>query len=417
MSATQNPEIMPADSPSPPPTVAPPAAERSGRRRAFTIFFLVLLLAGAGIFFYWLHARQFESTDDAFVEMHLAPIGARVDGTIVKVYVEDNQFVHAGDPLVDLDPRDLQVAVDQATAVLSQARIQVTAQQPNIPITQEENTANVTSGGAGVTDAEAAVGAAEHDRDASAARLTEAEANSAKAQADLARYKILIAHEEVAQQEYDQVDATAKAQMANVVAARSSLASAARIVDQRKAQVLEAQSRLRQYQQTGAHQVAIRQAAVRSQVANSQNAQAQLEQAQLRLSYAKIVAPVDGIVMKRSAEVGERVSPGQQLITIAEAGEIWVTANFKETQLSSLQPKQAARIYVDALHRDFDGYVDTIGGGTGSISSVLPPENATGNYVKVVQRIPVRLRFRPNQQGLELLRAGMSVEPEVQIGK
>jgi len=417
MSATQNPEIVPADSTAPRPDVAPPKAEKAGRRRAFAIFFLVLLLVAVGITLYWLHARQFESTDDAFIEMHLAPIGARVDGTIVKVYVEDNQFVHAGDPLVDLDPRDLQVAVDQATAVLNQARIQVTAQQPNIPITEEENTANVSSGGAGVADAEAAVGAAEHDRDAAAARLAEAEANSAKAQADLARYKILIAHEEVAQQEYDQIEAAAKAQAANVAAAGSSLASAARIVDQRKAQVLEAQSRLRQYQQTGAHQVAIRQAAVRSQVANSQSAQAQLEQAQLRLSYTRIVAPADGIVMKRSAEIGERVSSGQQLLTIAEAGEIWVTANFKETQLASLQPQQPARIYVDALHRDFDGYVETIGGGTGAISSVLPPENATGNYVKVVQRIPVRLRFRPGQKGLDLLRAGMSVEPEVQIGK
>ena len=142
-----------------------------------------------------------------------------------------------------------------------------------------------------------------------------------------------------------------------------------------------------------------------------------MEQAQLRLSYTRLVAPVNGIVMKRSAEVGERVSPGQQLLTIAETGDIWVTANFKETQLSACRPKQQARIYVDALHRDFDGYVENIGGGTGAISSVLPPENATGNYVKVVQRIPVRLRFKPDQQGLDLLRAGMSVEPEVRIGK
>jgi membrane fusion protein (multidrug efflux system) len=181
--------------------------------------------------------------------------------------------------------------------------------------------------------------------------------------------------------------------------------------------VQEAQSRLRQYEQTGAHQVAIRQAAVRSQVANSQSAQAQLEQAQLRLSYTKIVAPVSGIAMKRSAEVGARVAAGQPLVTIAQDDELWVTANFKETQLAVLRPRQTARIYVDALHRNFDGYVDTIGGSTGAVSSVLPPENATGNYVKVVQRIPVRLRFRPNQDGLALLRAGMSVEPEVLIGK
>jgi membrane fusion protein (multidrug efflux system) len=395
----------------------PPAAAPSGRRRAFTIFFLVLLLVAGGVFVYWLHSRDYESTDDAFVDLHIDPISARVDGSIVKVYVEDNQFVHAGDPLVDLDPRDFQVAVDQAAAALNQARSQVTAQQPNVPITQEENTANLSSGEAGVADTEAAVGAAEHDRDSAAARLTEAEANSAKAQADLARFKILIANQEVSRQEFDQIEAAAKAQAASVVAARAAVDSGARVVDQRKAQVQEAQSRLRQYRQTAGHQVAIRQAAVRSQQANSQREQAQLEQAHLRLGYTRIVSPVDGIVMKRSAEPGAHVAAGQQLLTIAETGNLWVTANFKETQLANLRPRQPARIHVDALSRDFDGYVENIAGGTGAVSSVLPPENATGNYVKVVQRIPVRLRFKPNQPDLQLLRAGMSVEPEVYIGK
>jgi membrane fusion protein (multidrug efflux system) len=399
------------------PPKAQPPANNSGRRRTFLIFFTVLLLVATGIFIYWLHARHFESTDDAFVEMHLDPVSSRVDGTIIKVYVDNNRFVHAGDPLVDLDPRDFQVAVDQVRAALSQARSQVTAQQPNVPITQAENTANVSGGEASVMDAEAGVGAAQHDRDSAAARLAEAEANNAKAQADLGRYKFLIANEEVSQQEYDQIVAVAKAQAANVAAARSSVESANRVVEQRSAQVQEAQSRLRQYQQTAAHMVAIRQASVRSQEANSQSAQAQLEQAQLRLSYTRIVAPVDGIVMKRSGEMGARVSAGQQMLTIAEAGDVWVTANFKETQLAKLQPKQPARIHVDALSRDFDGYVEDIGGGTGAISSVLPPENATGNYVKVVQRIPVRLRFQPNQEGLERLRAGMSVEPEVRTGQ
>ena len=394
----------------------PEAAAPAGRRRTFIIFFAVLILIAAGVLVYWLHARQYESTDDAFVDMHLDPITPRVDGTIVKVYVDDNHRVHPGDPLVDLDPRDLQVAVDQAMAALNQARSQVTAQQPNIPITHEENTANLSTGEANVADAEAAVGAAEHDRDSAAARLTEAEANNAKAQSDLARYQILIANQEVSRQEFDQVDAAAKAQAANVVAARASLDSAARVVDQRKAQVAEAQSRLRQYQQTAAHQVAIRVASVRSQQANVQREQAQLELAQLKLSYTHIISPVDGIVMKRSAEVGAHVSAGQQLLTIAATENIWVTANFKETQLARLRPQQSARIHVDALGRDFDGYVENFAGGTGAVSSVLPPENATGNYVKVVQRIPVRLRFKPNQPELDRLRAGMSVEPEVYVG-
>ena len=417
MNPTKNQEALPADEPLRPADPKAPAPRTAGRRRAFLIFFFILALVGAGVFLYWLHDRQFESTDDAYVQMHLDPVSSRVDGTIVKVYVEDNQFVHAGDPLVDLDPRDFQVALDQASAALNQARSQVSAQQPNIPITQAENTANVAGAEANVANAEAAVGAAEHDRDTAAARLAEAEANNAKAQADLARYKILISKEEVSRQEYDQVEATAGAQAANVQAARSAVESASRVVDQKKAQVVEAQTRLRQYRQTAAQQVAIRQAGVRSQEANSQGAQAQVEQAKLKLGYTRIVAPVDGIVMKRSAEVGARISAGQQLLTIAQTGDPWVTANFKETQLANLQPNQPVRIHIDALRRDFDGYVENIGGGTGAVSSVLPPENASGNFVKVVQRIPVRLRFKPNQEGLDRLRAGMSAEPEVRIGR
>ncbi len=421
MTPTGNQETALADQPARP--AAPklpaprPGGAPAGRRRTFTIFFVVLLLVAAGVLVYWLNTRQFESTDDAFVEMHLDPVSSRVDGTILKVYVEQNQFVHAGEPLVDLDPRDYQVALDQAEAALNQARNQVTVQQPNVPITQAENTANVSSAEASVANAEAGVGAAEHDRDSATARLAEAEANNAKAQADLARYKILIAHEEVSQQEYDQIDAAAKAQTANVAASRSSVASAARVVDQKRALVQEAQSRLAQYRQTATQQVAIRQASVRSQQANSQSAQSQVELAQLKLSYTHIAAPVDGIVLRRSAETGARVSVGQQLFMIAQTGDLWVTANFKETQLASLRPNQPVRMHVDALGQDFDGYVQDIGGGTGAVSSVLPPENATGNYVKVVQRIPVRLRFKPNQPGLSRLRAGMSVEPEVRIGK
>ncbi|HLJ50279.1 MAG TPA: HlyD family secretion protein [Bryobacteraceae bacterium] len=395
---------------------ANPSPQNSrGRARAFTIFFIVLLLVAAGAFLFWMHTRQFESTDDAFIEMHLDPVTPRIDGTIVKVYVENNLYVHAGDPLVDLDPRDYQVALDQALASLSQARSQVTAQQPNIPITQVENTANISSAEASVASARAALGSAEHDRDSAAARLAEAEANSARAQADLARYKILIAAEEVSQQEYDQVEAAAKAQAANVAGSRAAVESAARVVDQRRAQIQEASSRVEQYQQNATQQIAIRRAAVRTQEANSQSAAAQVEQARLKLGYTKLVAPVDGIVMKRSAEVGAHVSAGQQLFTIAQTGDLWVTANFKETQLNELKAGQTARIHVDALRRDFDGYVEDIGGGTGAVSSVLPPENATGNYVKVVQRIPVRLRLRPNQTDLDRLRAGMSVEPEVRI--
>jgi membrane fusion protein (multidrug efflux system) len=385
------------------------------RRRAFTIFFIVAAVIGIGGLAYWLHARNFESTDDAQVDGHLVPVTSRIDGTVTHVYFDDHQSVKPGDLLVDLDPRDLQVALDQALAQLAQARNMVIAQRPNIPITQVENITNISAGEADVANAQAAMAAAERDRESDAARVSEAEANNAKAQADLARYRILIAKEEVSQQEYDQIVAAAKAQQATLAGARATLQSADRIVDQRGAQLAQAQSRLIQYRRNASAQVEIRRATVQSNQANAQASQAQLEQAQLKLSYTKITAPVAGIVMKRSAEVGAHIAAGQELMEISQIGDLWVTANFKETQLRGIRPQQPATIHVDALNRDFDGYVLDIGGSTGSVASVLPPENATGNYVKVVQRIPVRIRFKPNQDGLDRLRPGMSVEPEVRI--
>ncbi len=372
-------------------------------------------MLGTGAFLYWLHERQFETTDDAQVDAHLNPVSSRIDGTITKVYVEDNQMVSAGAPLVDLDPRDAEVARDQARAELAQARSMVTAQQPNVPITQVENVTNISTGESSVENAQASLAAAERDRESAAAKLAEAEANNVKAQADLARYKLLASKDEVSQQEYDQSVAAAASEAAIVSANQASLQAAAQIVDQRRAQLAEAQSRLAQYRRNAPAQVAIRRAAVASQKANAESAEAQVETAQLKLSYTRIAAPVSGIVMKRSAEVGSHISAGQQLLTIAQVGDVWVTANYKETQLRTVRPGQPATIHVDALKQDFEGWVENIGGSTGSVASVLPPENATGNYVKVVQRIPVRIRFKPNQSGLDRLRPGMSVEPEIRI--
>ncbi|HTB17221.1 MAG TPA: HlyD family secretion protein [Bryobacteraceae bacterium] len=415
MSSPTAPNAAPPMPQSPDTKPAPPPVTK-GRGKAFTIFFLFLLIAAAvGIYFY-LQSREFESTDDAQVEAHLNAISSRVDGAITHVYVDDNQLVKAGDPLVDLDPRDFQVVIDQAKAQVAQARIQVTAQQPNVPITQIESSTNITGAEADVANAEAAVGVAERDRESAAARLAEAQANAAKAKADLARYTLLIKNEEVSQQEFDQVAATSKAQDAAVDANRATVESAARTVQQRQAQLAQVQSRLSQYKTNAPALLAIRQANVQSQQANQQTAQTMVEQAELKLSYTKIVAPAPGIVLKRSAEVGERINAGQQLLMIAQIGDIWVTADFKETQMHNIHPGQSARIHVDALRMDFEGYVETIGGSTGAVSSVLPPENATGNYIKVVQRIPVRLRFKPNQNGLDRLRPGMSVEPDVRIG-
>jgi membrane fusion protein, multidrug efflux system len=397
-----------------PPNPAPPATK--GRGRAFLIFFLFLAIAAAVGIYFWLQSREFESTDDAEVEAHLNSISSRVDGAIIHVYVDDNQMVKAGDPLVDLDPRDFQVAVDQAHAQVAQASSQVTAQQPNVPITQIESSTNITGAEADVANAEAVVGVAERDRESAAARLAEAQANAAKARADLSRYTLLIKNEEISQQEFDQVAATAKAQDAAVDANRANVESAGRTVQQRQAQLAQVKSRLSQYTTNAPALLAIRQANVESQRANVQNAQAMLEQAELKLGYTKIVAPAAGIVLKRSAEVGERINAGQQLLMIAQIGDIWVTADFKETQMHNIHPGQSVRIHVDALRLDFEGYIENIGGSTGAVSSVLPPENATGNYIKVVQRIPVRMRFKPNQNGLDRLRPGMSVEPDVRIG-
>ena len=393
------------------------AAPSRGRRKAFLIFFAVLLLCALGGLLYWIHIRNFESTDDAQVDAHLNSITARIDGTIIGVYVDDNQVVQVGEPLIDLDPRDYQVTLDQALAQLSQAQSMLVAQQPNIPITQVENTTNIAGGEFEVADAEAALAAAERDRESSDAKLSESEANNSRAQADLARYQLLIRKEEVSQQEYDQIVATAKAQAATVAANRAALQSSAHLVEQRRAQLQQSQSKLTQYRNNAPRQLAIRRATVQSNRANAESANAQVEQARLRLSYCKIVAPVAGIVMRRSAEVGSHVSAGQQLLQVAQVNDIWVTANFKETQLRNIRPGQAVTIHVDALKRDYEGSVESIGASTGAMASVLPPENATGNFVKVVQRIPVRIRFKNNQKGLERLRPGMSVEPDVRIGE
>jgi membrane fusion protein, multidrug efflux system len=404
------------------PPVRPPVIEKKpdpvtrGRGRAFTIFFLVLLIAGGVGLYFWLQSRQFESTDDAQVEAHLNSVSSRVEGAITHVYVDNNQIVKVGDPLVDLDPRDFQVALDQARAQLAQARSQVIAQRPSVPITEVENSTNIAAAEADVANAEAAIAVAERDRESAAARLAEAQANLSKWQSDLDRYSVLVKAEEISKQEYDQVAATVKAQEATVAANRAAVEAAARTVDQRRAQLQQVNTRLAQYKSTAPQQIAIRQANVQSQQANQQTAQSVVELAQLKLSYTKIVSPVAGIVLKRSAEVGEHISAGQQLLTIAQIGDIWVTANFKETQLHNIHPGQSATIHVDALRQDFQGYVENIGGSTGAVGSILPPENATGNYVKVVQRIPVRLRFKPNQNGLDRLRPGMSVEPDVRIG-
>jgi membrane fusion protein (multidrug efflux system) len=396
-----------------PPIQAPD--DQRKRTRMLASFMVVLAIAAIGGLLYWLHVRHYEDTDDAEIDGNLSPIGTRVDGTVVKVYVQNNQMVKVGDPLVELDPRDIQVKLDQAQAQLAQARGQLAGERPNVPITEVENSTEILSAAADVASDEAAVAAAERDKDQAEAQVVQQKAANAKAQSDLGRYTILVAKEEISKSDFDQYDSNAKQQAANLQAVQAALLAAARTVDQRRAQLEHAKSQLDQNEKNAAPQLSIRHASVDQQIANLKTAEAQLEQAQLNLSYARIVAPVAGIVMKRFAQVGSRVATGQQLLTISEIGDLWVTANFKETQLLHMRSGQHATIHVDSLDRDFTGSVDTIGGATGSIASTLPAENATGNYVKVVQRIPVRIKLDPNQDGLDMLRPGMSVEPNVQV--
>jgi membrane fusion protein (multidrug efflux system) len=384
-----------------------------GRRRTLLFAAIVGCVILVGAVSFWLYSRTYESTDDAQVDGHLDGISARIDGDVKAVYVEENQSVRAGDVLVELDPRDYQVAVEQAQAQLMKAQSNERAENPNLPITQSTSQTSVLTTKSEVANAEAAAAAAERDQAAAQSRVLEVEANNAKAQADVARYKALVDKSEVSRAGYDQVVGTAKALAASVDSARASAEAAQKVVEQRRAQLDTARSMMESARVNAPNQVAISKANLQSKQADVQAMKAQLDRAQLDLSYCKIVAPVAGVISKRTVEVGEHVSKGQRLVTLADLGNLWVTANFKESQVKQMHTGQSVTISVDAFGQDFDGTVEAMPGSTGSITSLLPPENATGNYVKVVQRLPVRIRFKPGQQGLDRLRPGMSVVPKV----
>jgi membrane fusion protein (multidrug efflux system) len=371
---------------------------------------IVLLIAVVG---WWLYSRTYESTDDAQVDGHLNSIASRVAGTVKAVYVENDQPVKAGEPLVDLDPSDYEVQVAQARAIYEQAVAQTAAQNPNVPITVTANRTAVDD--AGVINGDAAVVSAQRDYDSNVAKLRQAEANNRKSQLDLARYKGLVDKDEIAKSEYDQYVANSGSGEAAVEAAQFVADSSAKIVDERKAQLREQQSKLSQDEANSPRNVAIQKANVASRNADVDSAKAQLDTALLNLSYCHIVSPVDGIASQRSAEIGGRISVGQQLIVVVQTNNVWTTANFKETQLRKMRVGQRVTIEVDSLDESFEGAVENMPAATGDRSSLFPPENATGNYVKIVQRLPVRIRFNSNQRDLDRLRPGMSVDPKVHL--
>jgi membrane fusion protein, multidrug efflux system len=388
-----------------------PATKR--RRIILGVVIGIVLIAGAVS--WWLYARTYESTDDAQIDGHLNSIASRVAGSVKTVYAENGQPVKAGQSLVDLDPSDYEVQVAQARAAYEQALAQSAAEGPNVPITQSSNRSTVDVDAAGVVNGEAAVASAQHDSESNAAKLRQAEANNRKSQSDLVRYKQLVDKGEISLSDYDQYVANAGSQEAAMEASRYAVASSGKIVEERRAQLLQLQSKFSEDKANAPRQVAIRKANVDSRKASADSAKAQLDAALLNLSYCHIVAPVDGIASQRSAEIGARVSQGQQLIVLVQTANVWTTANFKETQLRKMHVGQRVTLKVDSLGESFEGEVENMPAATGDRSSLFPPENATGNYVKIVQRLPVRIRFHPNQRDLEKLRPGMSVSPKVHL--
>jgi membrane fusion protein (multidrug efflux system) len=392
-----------------------------GRRlREHPLGFIILLLAlvGAAIGGYFLmqYFNSYADTDDAQIDGNIYPITSRIAGTVTNVYVEDNQSVKKGEVLVELDPSDYQVALDQAAASLQQARTAVTAAQPNIPITSVATETTVATAQADLASARAAFAAAQRDYESAQAQVQQAEADNARAQSDVERYRQLVAKDEISKQQFDQAEAAAKAAAAVVNARKASAAAAERAIEEAQARVAQTETRLTEAQRNRPGQIAIQHAEVAGRRATVQRDQALLDQAKLNLSYTKIVAPVDGIVGRKNAEPGQQVSAGQQLMAVVPLNDLWVTANFKETQLRGMKAGQPVTIHVDAYNKDYEGYVQNLAGASGAVFSLLPPENATGNYVKVVQRIPVRIAFKPGQD-MNLLRPGMSVEPKVWLNK
>ena len=373
---------------------------------------VVVLVAGIG---WWLYSRTYESTDDAQINGHLNAIASRVAGTVKAVYVENDQPVKAGQPLVDLDPSDYEVLVAQARAGYEQAIAQAAAESPNVPITVTSNQATVDTDVQQVVNAEAAIASAQRDYDSNSAKLRQAEANNRKAQSDLVRYKKLVDQGEISLSDYDQYVSNAGGDEAAVEASRYAAASSEQIVEEKKTILRQQQTKHSEDKANLPRQITIHKATVDSRKASVDSAKAQLDTALLNLSYCHIVAPVDGIASQRTAEIGGRISQGQQLIVVVQIDNVWTTANFKETQLRKIHVGQHVTIEVDSLDESFDGEVEFMPAATGDRSSLFPPENATGNYVKIVQRLPVRIRFNANQRDLDKLRPGMSVEPKVHL--
>lgn len=389
---------------------------------------IVVLVLISGVYLFWLHLSKFESTDDAQVDGQLYAISSRINGHVIEVKVDDEQQVKAGDVLVVLDPKDYEVAVAKARADLADAVATYQSSRTDVPITSVNTRSTLTNANSARLDASAGVSGAERQLGAARARLATAQANVRVAQAnftkasqDVERYKQLVSKDEISKQQYDQAvaamdasKATLDAQNAVVNEATQNISVAEKNVEQAQARVEQADAQI-QAALTGPQQVKVTEAKAQSAAAKVEEQKALLDQAELNLKYTTIVAPVDGIVGKKNVAGGQNIAAGQELMAVVPVEGLWITANFKETQLEKMRVGQTVKISVDAYNREYTGKVQRISGASGARFSLLPPENATGNYVKVVQRIPVRIALDPGQNNDHLLRQGMSVTPTVQL--
>jgi membrane fusion protein, multidrug efflux system len=393
-------------------------------RRLLVIGAVVLIAILVGLFVYY-HNR--ETTDDAQVDGHITPIASKIYGRVGQVLVNDNQPVKAGQVLVKIDPRDYQSSLDQAKAQLALAESDAQSAGVDVPRTRENVASGTSSADAQLAGAIADLASAQATYDQSRtsdlafaqANIDKSRANAELGQADLARYKPLLDKGEISKQQYDAAKANADATASALKADQEKLAQANRSVDIAKAQLNAAAARVDQAKAglASAHadfkQVSMRTSDALGKVAKVQEAQAKLQAAELNLSYTDIVAPVDGVVTHKQVEPGQIVQQGQGLLVVVPLQDVWVTANFKETQLRKMKAGQKAYVHVDTYGKTFPGHVDSIAGATGAVLSLLPPENATGNYVKVVQRIPVKIVLDPIPPDQGILRPGMNVDATV----
>jgi membrane fusion protein (multidrug efflux system) len=392
----------------PPPVVYP---SRRSHKRWIVVAATVAVLVG-GIFL-WHYLSGFETTDDAQVDVHLYPVSARISGYVQAVLVGDNQYVHKGATLVEIDPKDYQVAVAKAQANLETAEAAARALNIDVPIRSVDTASELKFTSSDIENVKAAIAAGEKQVAAARARIQGAEAQNVKAQDDVQRYRLLVTKEEIPKQTYDYAVAAAQTGTAAVAAAKAEEATAEQDVAEAQSLLGEAMAR-HESAEAGPKRVASTRARALSALANVAEKRAELERAQLNLSYTRIVAPVSGEVNKKVV-AGMNVEPGEQLLTVVPLDEVWITANFKETALRHMRPGQRVGISCDSNGRTYQGQVNSIAGATGPVFSLLPPENATGNYVKIVQRIPVKIVLKAGENRDHQLRPGMNVEAKVYV--